>query len=179
MPRDDATRFAPRDAAVILGTSRGEGNTRIAVNGVVGDRDIVVVDLAARAIGPYDYAHANVSDDFMPIAEMLAEKSLWLLATPVYWYTMSGQMKIFVDRLSDLVTIRKDLGRRLRGKTVAVIATGSDDELPEGFEAPFRLTCGYFAMRYAGAFYWAFGSDDRPDEAGAERARAFGASLLA
>lgn len=110
----------------------------------------------------YDYEHANARDGFIPLIERIATKPFWVLATPVYWYTMSTQMKLFVDRLSDLITIRKDLGRLLRGKHVVVLASGTDDELPPGFESPFKLTCDYLGIKYAGAFYAAFSKDDEP-----------------
>jgi ribosomal-protein-alanine N-acetyltransferase len=151
-----------RQAVVLLGSSRGDGNTRAAVDLVLGGRTVEVIDLGRLEIGMYDYEHANASDDFLPLIERLASKSLWILATPVYWYAMSGQMKVFFDRLSDLVTIRKARGRSLKGKTVAVIASGTDTRLPEGFESPFRQTCDYLGMRYAGALYVRFGDDRVP-----------------
>jgi multimeric flavodoxin WrbA len=49
------------------------------------------------------------------------------MVTPVYWYTMSGIMKVFFDRFSDLLRIEKDLGRKLRGKSMAVISCGADE----------------------------------------------------
>jgi ribosomal-protein-alanine N-acetyltransferase len=150
------------EATVLLGSSRDDGNTRQVVDLALGGRDVEVVDLGRLDVGLYDYEHANASDDFLPLVERLASKSLWILATPVYWYAMSGQMKIFFDRLSDLVTIRKARGRSLKGKTVAVIASGTDARLPEGFEAPFRQTCNYLGMRYAGALYVQFAGDGRP-----------------
>ncbi len=39
-----------------------------------------------------------------------------IFATPVYWYSMSGIMKVFFDRITDLLTIKKDIGRKLKGK---------------------------------------------------------------
>lgn len=155
-------RAALTDATVLLGSSRSDGNTRQVVDRVLGGRDVEVVDLARLDIGLYDYGHANAEDDFLPLVERLASKSLWILATPVYWYAMSGQLKIFFDRLSDLVTIRKARGRSLKGRTVAVIASGTDARLPEGFEAPFQQTCDYLGMRYAGALYVQFADDGRP-----------------
>ena len=167
------------DAVVILGTSRSDGNTLATVNRVLSGKPVELVDLSEMNIGVYDYEHANSRDSFLPLIERLVSKSLWLLATPVYWYTMSAQMKLFVDRLSDLITIRKDLGRSLRGKAVAVIASGTDEGLPQGFEAPFRLTCDYLGMRYVGVFYLQFGKDDQPVSANAAEARAAGASWIA
>jgi ribosomal-protein-alanine N-acetyltransferase len=90
---------------------------------------------------------------------------------------MSGHMKVFFDRFSELLTTRKDQGRRLRGKDVAVIACGTDPRLPEGFEAPFRQTCDYLGMRYHGAFYLQFEGDRIARRGAAGEAQAFAAKL--
>jgi len=98
------------------------------------------------------------------LIERLSDRLFWILATPVYWYTMSAQMKVFIDRLTDLITLRKDLGRMLHGKSLAVIASGSDACLPEGFEFPFRLTCEYLRMKYIEAHYVQMEEDMSPQQ---------------
>ena len=170
--------YAPEQAVVILGTSRSDGNTRLAVERVLAGRPVKIVDLSKITVSAYDYSHKNAGDDFLPFIEEITAKQLWILATPVYWYTMSAQMKIFVDRLSDLITIRKDLGRALRGKAVAIVASGTDNLLPESFESPVRLTCEYLNMNYVGAFYSQFEKNDQPSPSLDASARAFGAIWL-
>jgi hypothetical protein len=91
---------------------------------------------------------------------------------------MSAQLKTFVDRLSDLLAIRKDLGRALAGRTGYLVASSTDPELPAGFELPFQMTCGYFGMRWGASFHARFakGGVLHPD---AERAaRAFGDAIF-
>jgi hypothetical protein len=68
-------------------------------------------------------------------------------------------MKIFFDRLTDLTENLKAQGKALAGKQVWVVATGTEETLPEGFEVPFRRTCEYFAMAYRGAAYLYTGTD--------------------
>lgn len=144
---------------VLLGTSRSDGNTRSAVLGALAGVNFTIKDLADENISAFDYGHRNRQDSFLPLIETISPSPLWILATPVYWYTMSSQLKMFMDRLSDLITIRKDLGRKLCGKSLAVIASGTDELLPDGFEAPFRLTAEYFGMNYAGIYYQQFGKN--------------------
>lgn len=79
--------------------------------------------------------------------------NLIVFATPVYWYSMSGHMKVFFDRLTDLVTIQKKAGRQLKGKKMFVVAVGSDQALPIGFETPFQQTAAYLHMHYLGCYY--------------------------
>jgi multimeric flavodoxin WrbA len=166
------------DAAVVFASSRNHGNTRLLVEYVVATRAVPVIDLLSKRIGVYDYSHANIGDDFIPLVEALSQKALWVFATPVYWYTMSAQLKTFVDRLTDMVTIRKDIGRNLRGRSVAVIASGTDAGLPAGFESPFRLTCDYLGMTYQGAFYGQFDRDLVPSATTVSKAGAYGAALF-
>ena len=143
----------PKPLPVILGSSRSDGDTFHLVQQAFAGAETEVIDLSTLDISVYDYTHANQGDDFLPLIERLIERPAWVLATPVYWYAMSAQMKIFFDRTRDLVTVRKDLGRRLAGKKVFVLSTGSSSTLPEGFEVPFRETCEYFDMRWGGLFY--------------------------
>jgi multimeric flavodoxin WrbA len=160
--------FTATETVAILGTSRSEGNTCSTLRAVLDGKEVELIDITQLNIGHYDYLHRNEADAFLPLIEKLVKKRLWILATPVYWYTMSAQMKIFYDRLSDLVTIRKDLGRSLKGISVAVVATGTNEHLPEGFEAPFRLTCEYLDMRYIGALYQQYDGDDQPVAGGTQ-----------
>jgi hypothetical protein len=72
---------------------------------------------------------------------------------------MSAELKVFFDRLSDLLTIAREKGRGLAGKDVWLLASGSEVMLPDGFEVPFARTAEYFGMRYCGAAYLYTGDD--------------------
>jgi multimeric flavodoxin WrbA len=79
----------------------------------------------------------------------MIEADLVILATPVYWYAMSGPMKDFVDRFSNLMSgPHKELGEALYGKRLKVFSTGHDSSLPLGFEVPFSATALYFGIDY-------------------------------
>ncbi len=171
-------RVPPGRAVVILGSSRSDGNTRRSVDAVLGARTMPIVDLSRLRISPYDYGHRNADDDFLRTVESIASASLWILATPVYWFSMSAPLKTFVDRLSDLFEVREDLGRRLEGKSLALVATGASAKLPAGFQAPFRHLCDYAGMRYAGAFYARIHDGGRPYPRLAARARKAGDAWL-
>jgi hypothetical protein len=86
-------------------------------------------------------------------------------------------MKVLFDRFTDLVTVRKELGRKLKGRTSFVIACGSEPALPEGFEVPFRETAAYLHMSYGGAFY-AQTSKTGLSSSAMARAAVFGAEVL-
>lgn len=112
-----------------------------------------VVEIANYNIAPYDYQYRNQDDDFLPLVKQLLEFDKLVFATPVYWYAMSSQLKTFFDRLSDLVRVEKEVGRALAGRETYLVASGTEEELPSGFEKPFGLTSKYLDMTYCGAFY--------------------------
>lgn len=143
---------------ILIGSSRSNGNTRDVVTQIIEDIDIPIVDLSMLNISPYDYEYRNRTDDFMPLIERIIIFDTIVLATPVYWYTMSATMKIFIDRISDLLDIRKDLGRKLRGKKLFVIASFGTS-LPKGFEDAFSQTCEYLGIEYLGASLVYVGSE--------------------
>jgi multimeric flavodoxin WrbA len=144
---------------VILGSARPDGETRRAVDLAFPPGTAELVVLPNFSIGGYDYRHFNANDAFGHIAPKMAEAEKIVFATPVYWYAMSAPLKIFFDRLDDMTENLKALGKSLNGKSVWMIATGTENVLPEGFEVPFARTAGYFGMRYRGCAYLYTGLD--------------------
>lgn len=138
---------------VIIGSARKDSNTKGVVNAVLKGIASHQINLADHAILPYSYDGVYADDDFLKIVEKMLNHHTIIFATPVYWYAMSGVMKTFLDRFTDLVTIQKTTGRKLKDKNFLVIASGSDKELPPGFEIPFELTARYFDVNYCGAVY--------------------------
>jgi aminoglycoside 6'-N-acetyltransferase len=153
-----ALKEEQRNPLIILGSSRSNGETLQAINAVIRDQQVSFVDLKKLNISYYDYHHANEKDDFIPLAELMVKHNPIILATPVYWYTMSAIMKTFIDRWSDLIGLRKDLGRRLAGKELYLITSFAGD-FPKGFEDPIAQTCQYLDMHYGGCFYFYSGEN--------------------
>jgi NAD(P)H-dependent FMN reductase len=134
-----------------LSSARSDGDTFRAAS-ALSEGKIPIVNLKDLNISHYDYNHANATDDYFPLMEQVVTHNPIILATPVYWYTMSAIMKTFIDRLSDLLNSRKDLGRALTGKSLFIL-TSYGTVLPEGFEEPFRQICDYMKMQYRGCYY--------------------------
>lgn len=146
------------NSIIILASSRSNGKTYEAIQ-IITEGSIPIVDLNTLKISPYDYEHQNIDDDYLPLMRKVVEHDLIILATPVYWYSMTAQMKIFIDRLSDLLEVGKDIGRKLRGKRLFVIASFGTS-MPIGFEDPFSQTCEYLGMKYEGCSYIYNGKDE-------------------
>jgi multimeric flavodoxin WrbA len=147
-----------KNPIIILGSSKSFGKTRKAIEEIIDKIEIPVIDLKELNIGPYDYEHHNSNDDYIPLMEKVIEHDLLVLATPIYWYSMSAVMKIFIDRLSDLLDIRKDIGYKLRGKKLFVIAS-FNTSLPKGFEDCFEQICNYMGMKYEGCSFICSGNN--------------------
>ena len=124
---------------IILGSARKNGNTTKIVDEIAKESGIDVIDLSDYNISHYDYESKNREDDFLPlIRRILEEYDTLIFATPIYWYNMSGIMKMFFDRFSDLIRIEKETGRKLRGKKIGVISNSHDNEIEESFYIPFK-----------------------------------------
>ena len=141
------------NVAVILGTSKSDGNTRILVDKFIEKSGADIFDLSLLKISFFDYLHKNSSDDFLSLIHKLITYDHIVFATPVYWYSMSAQLKVFFDRLSDLLTIEKGLGRQLKGKSISVLSTGYDSDCPSCFIQPFELTANYMDLTFKGCEY--------------------------
>ncbi len=137
----------------IIGSARREGNTGKMIDWIASELDIAVIDLNTLNISPFDYEHKNKQDDFLPTIHQILQYENIIFASPVYWYAMSAPMKIFFDRISDLLSLDelKDVGRALRNKVGYVVSTSISKQPDESFLNSFVDTFGYLGMGF-GAF---------------------------
>lgn len=137
---------------IILGSSRSFGNTRKVIDELLTiKKDMDIIDLNNFNIGYYDYEYKNKDDDFYGLIQKVLEYETIVFATPIYWYTMSAQLKTFLDRISDLLDKeRKETGRKLRGKGMAVISCSLSNDIYDGFIMPFEETAKYLGMTFKG-----------------------------
>ena len=139
---------------ILLGSARKNSDTGKLVSALFADTEIRLADLLDYRISPYSYEGRYPDDDsFQELVQLMLLHQVVVFATPVYWYAMSGHMKNFFDRLTDLVTTHKKLGRQLEGKSTFLVAVGAETALPDGFEIPFQLTSAYFKMTFMASYY--------------------------
>jgi len=143
------------DILIINGSARLHGDTQKFISKLTEGLDYDQINLAAHYFVPYNYDNQYPQEDQFNLfaKEILYHKHL-IFATPVYWYSMSGRMKTLFDRLTDWVTLNKEAGRSLKGKTVRLLAVGTDGTLPDGFVTPFAMTANYMEMVFAGYQYF-------------------------
>ncbi|MGI2328171.1 flavodoxin family protein [Planococcus sp. YIM B11945] len=120
--------------AVLYGGNRPNGNTealtKLATQGLEVE-EIYLNDYVIEAI--QDKRHAEegfgeVDDDYNFILDRILPHDTLIFSTPIYWYSMTGTMKNFIDRWSQ--TLRDsnypDFKKHMSQKRAFVIAVGGD-----------------------------------------------------
>jgi len=148
--------------AIIYGGSRKDGSTRKVADAVAQKLSADVFDVSDHKISFYDHEHNNRDDDFLPLLKQLLEYDRWIFASPIYWYTMSAQLKVFVDRFSDVLDIEQEMAEKLFGLDAALIVTGFEEDCPICYEDVFINTFNDLGMNYQGCFYLNVGKDIDP-----------------
>ncbi|MEH7123693.1 flavodoxin family protein [Bacillus sp. JJ1773] len=126
--------------AVIYGGSRPNGNTesltKLATQGLV----VEEIYLKEYLIEPIvDKRHAEegfpeVNDDYNVIIDRILPHDILIFSTPIYWYSMTGIMKNFIDRWSQTLRDTKypDFKKQMSQKRAYVIAVGGDQPYIKG-----------------------------------------------
>ena len=150
---------------IIQGSARSDGNTTMISRKFAEISGMSLIDLNDHTIKPFSYDQHTQDDDFLPLIKQLLEYDLIVISTPVYWYAMSAVLKVFFERFTDLLKWHKDLGRQLRGKSLAMISCSGHNDLDEFFSIPLRNTAKYLGMNYAGDVHTWVESGAVPPEA--------------
>lgn len=134
---------------VIQASSRSKGDSFKISNQILDENNFDFIDLNTLNINHYDYTYNNQNDDFLALAKKIAESyDNIIFITPIYWYTMSGLLKVFFDRFSDLIRIHKETGRKYRGKNVGLISVNNSEAYLNNFAEPVDLSCQYLGMNF-------------------------------
>jgi len=137
---------------IIQASANRKGNTHKIISYLNKENNFDVIDIADKNIGHFDYNFKNKGDDFLPLIEnIILNYDTIIFATPVYWYAMSGMLKVFFDRMSDLLHYQKELGRKMCGKNMAMLSNSGENDLKHGFEMPFIESANYLGMNYLGS----------------------------
>jgi multimeric flavodoxin WrbA len=146
-------------ALVILGSPRKNGNSSILAEQISkGVRStgakVETIFLQGLKIAPCKSCYAcqkpnskgcAIKDDMQSLYLKLIKAEAWVIASPVYWFTMSAQTKIFMDRCFALPAYVKT---PFLGKRIAIaMSYGDTDPFTSGcvnalrtFQDAFRYT---------------------------------------
>ena len=151
--------------ALLQASSRSKGDSHTITNYLNSNNQFDIIDLKTKNINHFDDDFNNVDDDFIGlISEIIEKYDMLVFVTPVYWYSMSGILKVFFDRFSDLLKTHKELGRKLRGKQMAMISCSNSNNLKEGFTMPFMESANYLGMSYLGDIHTWVENDIIPED---------------
>lgn len=98
--------------------------------------------------GKYECA---VRDEVQPVLAKMAKADVIVMATPLYFFSASAQIKVIFDRMFSLYKWDNDTGTMttpLKGKKLVLIASAFEDEGFDALAQPFILTADYTGMEY-------------------------------
>jgi multimeric flavodoxin WrbA len=156
-----ANKAKTKQVLVILGSPRKKGNSstlaaQISQGAKSAGAEVETVFLHGLKIGPCrgcdtckkrDSKGCAIKDDMQEIYPKLIKADAWVIASPVYWFTMSAQTKVFIDRCYALTAYAEN---PFVGKRIAIAMSYGDAD-------PFRSGCVNAlrtfqdAYRYAGS----------------------------
>lgn len=129
---------------VLLGSPRKHGNSaalarRIAEGAEEAGARVETVVLNDLKIAPCQACYkcqrpgakgCAQDDDMQPLYHRLVASPAWVIASPVYWFNMSAQTKLWMDRCLALSAYGKD---PFRGKKIAIaMSYGGEDAFSSG-----------------------------------------------
>jgi multimeric flavodoxin WrbA len=133
-----------RKVLVVLGSPRKQGNSAILAEQIASGAKsekakVETIYLHGKTIAPCRACFAcqkkkskgcSIKDDMQDIYLQLIKADAWVIASPVYWFNMSAQTKIFMDRCFALPAYQKE---PFNGKRIAITMTyGGEDPFVSG-----------------------------------------------
>jgi multimeric flavodoxin WrbA len=97
-----------------------------------------------------DYVCA-VKDDATPVLARMAEADVIVMATPLFFFGPSAQIKHLFDRMFSLYKWDNEAGTMqtpLTGRTFIVLASAFENVGLDALEKPFLLTAQYTGMKF-------------------------------
>lgn len=93
-----------------------------------------------------------IDDDVKAVLKKMAGADVIVMATPLYFFAASAQLKIIMDRMFSLYKWDNAAGTMetvLKGKTLALLASAYEDVGLDALAKPFKLTANYTGMKFA------------------------------
>jgi multimeric flavodoxin WrbA len=150
-----------KKVVVVLGSPRKDGNSAaLAEQVVLGARargaDVETFHLHEMNISPCDACDACradsatdcvIDDQMRLLYPKLRSADALVIASPIYWFTMSAQTKLFMDRC---YALGGPEGNALKGKQIAIVLTYADPD-PFSSGAVNALRTFQDGFKYIGA----------------------------
>jgi multimeric flavodoxin WrbA len=132
-------------------------------------------DACLKKDGPF----CVIDDDMQPLYQQFIDADLVVLATPIYWWSITAQLKLFIDRLYGLNFAEHP--ERFRGKKLALVFTHQEEHPCSGAEISRKMfdeIADYTEMKIVGDLrYSSEKGHVRDDPSKLKEARELGARL--
>jgi multimeric flavodoxin WrbA len=92
-----------------------------------------------------------IQDEVTPVLGKMQKAEVIVMATPLYFFSASAQIKIIFDRMFSLYKWDNKAGTMetpLKGKTLVVLASAYENTGLDCLEKPFKLTADYTGMSF-------------------------------
>ena len=171
-------RESQKKVVVLLGSPRKKGNSAVLAKqiskGVESEgARVETVYLNGLNIKPCQGCYAckkknstgcAVDDDMQSLYPILVDSDAWIIASPVYWFSMSAQTKIFMDRCYALWNADSETNSMVKKRIAIAMSYGDSDAFNSGCVNALRSFQD--AYKYAGAkiIGMVYGSADAPGE---------------
>lgn len=150
------------NALVLFGSPRKNGNTGALVKAFTGaleakGHQVSWLYLNDMSITPCQGCASCMregvcvlDDDMKTVKDRIMEADLLIFATPVYWFTVSAQLKMVMDR--SLAFMDENYNSRIKGrKAVTLMTCGSEDHtVCRPALDTFSMTFNLLGLSYAG-----------------------------
>ena len=124
--------------------------------------------------------HCVIKDDMQKIYKQVLSTDLLLLSSPIYWFTISAQLKLFFDRL---YAVHNDSFSALKGLKIGIVLTyGDSDPIASGSVNAIRTIQDIASYTQAEIIGMVYGTasvlgDAKRDKKLVAKARALGKAL--
>lgn len=167
-----------KHVVALLGSPRKKGNSTVLAKQIIQGVESVgakveTVYLNGLNIKPCQGCYAckkknstgcAVDDDMQSLYPKLVESDAWIIASPVYWFNMSAQTKIFMDRCFALWNEDLEINPMCKKRIAIAMSYGDSDPFDSGCVNALRSFQD--AYRYVGAIIvgMVYGSAEEPGE---------------
>jgi multimeric flavodoxin WrbA len=172
------TEERQKQVVALLGSPRKNGNSTVLAKQIIHGVEaaggkVETVYLNGLNIRPCQGCYAckkknspgcAVDDDMRSLYPKLVESDAWVIASPIYWFNMSAQTKIFMDRCFALWNENLEINPMYKKRIAIAMSYGDSDPFNSGCVNALR--CFQDAYRYAGAKIvgMVYGSAEGPGE---------------
>ena len=173
--RDDEK---PKSVLVLLGSPRKKGNSTTMARQITKGAEsmgaqVETLYLNGMHISPCQGCYycqqeerpgCAVNDDMQTVYPKLLESDAWVIASPVYWFSMTAQTKIFMDRCFAMFRDTAEQSPFFNKRIAIAMSYGDSDAFNSGCVnalRSFQDAYNYVGARIVGMVY---GSAEKPGE---------------